>query len=315
MAKAPATKKKQQDWLPFFLARFPQFRAFFEGGQVEADARALFGDDLFNLIRDLSVNPGKYDFTTDEGLAAFDTLVMSTSYFQNVDAKKKAFDSSTPGDKQAAIEKTRIELAAAYGDYYLTANELQSLATDVARSGLDGVARQYYVAQKVGTRKRGRDDLLYTSEASEIQKIARQYNYKPSDLNDQIISAVTGTVYTPTGSILTADSIREKAKRIAKSAYFHLSEQLDSGLTLDEIFEPYRQAAARTLEMSPEQISLDDPLYSMALNPYENRQMSLGEWTRMIRSDSRYGYQYTTAANQAATNLGLAISRAFGSYK
>lgn len=315
MARTPTPKPKQQDWLPYFLARFPQFRAFFEGGQPEVDARNIFGDDLFNLIRDLAANPNKYDFTTEEGLTAFDTLVMSTGYYQNVDAKKKAFDSSTVGDQKAAIEKARIEIAAAYGDYYLTTNELESLATDVARSGLDGMARQYYVAQKVGTRKRGRDDLLFTSEAADIQKIARQYNYNPSDLNDQIISAVTGTVYNPTGSILTADAIREKAKRIAKAAYYHLGEQLDSGLTLDEIFEPYRQTAARTLEMSPEQISLNDPLYSAALNPVENRQMSLSEWSRMIRTDSRYGYQYTTAANQAATNIGLAIARAFGSYK
>jgi len=314
MAKTPAPKPNQ-NWLPYFLARFPQFRAFFEGGPAEAEARSTFGDDLYNLIKDLAANPKKYDFTSDEGVQAFDTLVMATSYYQNVDAKRKNFDAMTAGDKQASIEKTRVELAAAYGDYYLTVKELDSLATDLARSGLDGKARQYYVAQRIGTRKRGRDDLLFTSEASEIQKIARQYNYKPQDLNDQIISAVTGTVYAPTGSILTADSIREKAKRIAKASYYHLSEQIDSGLTLDEIFEPYREIAARTLERSPEQISLDDPLYSAALSPVENRQMSLGEWARMVRTDSRYGYQYTTAANQAATNIGLAIARAFGGYK
>jgi hypothetical protein len=43
--------------------------------------------------------------------------------------------------------------------------------------------------------------------------------------------------------------------------------------------------------------------------------MSLAEWEKTVRTDKRFGFQYTEKAKRDATTLGLAISRAFGKIK
>lgn len=309
----PTQGTKQADWRAAFAEKFPQFIRLIDGGAGESEARAIFGDEVVNLILDVAQNPDKYDFTIESGVQAFRGRLAATPYYQNTSAARREFDTLTPGQQQERVTNARVEIASGFGDYFLTVKELDMLSKEVARSNLQGVARQQYIASKVGTRKRGRDDVLATVEADEIRKIARAYNYKPADLDDQIFSAVTGQVYGPTGSIMTADAIRAQGQQLAKAAYFHLAPQIDAGLTLDQIFSPYRQRAARTLERSEADINIEDPLFSMALNPTQNgQQMTLSEWDRLIRTDDRFGFQYTQAANQDATNIGLSIARMFG---
>jgi hypothetical protein len=57
---------------------------------------------------------------------------------------------------------------------------------------------------------------------------------------------------------------------------------------------------------------MSSPLYAAALGTPETGVMSLSNWETMIKSDRRYGYQYTKQANKDATDLGLLIARAFG---
>lgn len=308
--------KPPVDWRATFAERFPQYVRIIDGGQGEAEARALFGDEVVNIILDVAQNPDQYDFTLESGVAAFRGRIAATPYYQNTSNARKDFDTLTPGEQEEKVKNARIDIASAFGDYFLTVKELDMLSREVARSNLQGVARQQYIASKVGTRKRGKEDVLTTVEADEIRKIAKAYGYKPADLDDQIFSAVTGQVYSPLGTIMTADSIRAQGQQLAKAAYFHLAPQIDAGLTLDQIFSPYRQRAARTLERAETDISFDDPLFSMALNPNKNgQQMTLTEWDRMVRTDPRFGFQYTQAANQDATNIGLSIARMFGGIK
>lgn len=314
--KKTTTGKPPADWRATFAEKFPQYVRIIDGGQGEAEARALFGDEVVNIILDVAQNPDKYDFTLESGVAAFRGRIAATPYYQNTSNARREFDTLTPGEQQERVKNARVEIASGFGDYFLTVKELDMLSKDVARSNLQGVARQQYIASRVGTRARGKADVLGTVEADEIRKIARSYNYKPSDLEDQIFSAVTGQVYAPLGTVITADSIRAQGQQLAKAAYFHLAPQIDAGLTLDQIFSPYRQRAAKTLERTENDISIDDPIFSMALNPNKNgQQMTLTEWDRLVRTDPRFGFQYTQAANQDATNMGLAIARMFGGIK
>lgn len=295
-----------------FGAKFPQFLPFIDNGPNEAEARKVFGNELIDLLKDVAANPDKYDTSTQAGLDAIQARISATPYYQQTAEVKKQFDALTPGERQSQISTYRIKIASEFGDYYLTQNELNALAYESARAKLDGVALSQYVATRVGTRKRGKEDVLATTEALQIKNLAKAYNYNPSDLNDQIFSAVTGQTYGMTGTVMTAEAIAERARRMAKATYFNLADQIDAGLTLDEIFTPYKEAAARLLELPESNISFADPLYGTALSSVDGRQMTIGEWTRLVKSDPRYGYQFTNQANKDATNIGLTIARAFG---
>lgn len=315
MAVAPNPAPPKETWRVVFAKRYPQYASMVDGGVGEQQARAIFGDEFVNIIYDLARNPKNYSLTTEAGRAAFDALVMATPYYQNTSASKRNFDSLTQGEKDEQVAKKRIEIITRYGDYYLSVQEVDRLSKEAARANLVDTSLDYFVAQRVGGRRTGRRDLLRGTDAEMIRKVAAAYGYAPKDLDDQIMSVVTGEVYAPTGSVLTADAIRNKARDVAKGAYFHLSNQLDAGLTIDDIFSSYRDVAARVLERDPDTVKFNDPLFSEALSPVNGQQMTLGDWERKIKSDDRYGYQFTTEANKAATNIGLAIARAFGKYR
>jgi len=310
--KKTTTKKPPADWRASFGARFPQYLALINGGPEEAEARRIFGNELVDLIIDVAQNPDAYDFTTQVGIDAFNTKVFATPYYQQTSNSRKEFDALEKGERDERIKTQRIKIAASYGDLGLTVNELDRLAAETARSGLDGLALTQYVNSSVGGRARGRQDLLAGIDAQEVKKIAKAYGYNPSDLDDQILSAITGQVYAPTGTVMTTDSIREMAKTSAKSKYFHLAPQLDAGLTLESMFAPYRRVAAEILERPEDNIMMDDPLFANAFGTSQNGQPSLGDWERTLRSDPRFGFQFTETAKRDATSLGLAISRAFG---
>lgn len=308
-------KKKPVEWRQTFVARFPQYADIIDGGPGEAEARRVFGNELVDLILDVAENSDQYDFTTQAGIDAFNAKVFATPYYNTTANSKKEFDALTDGERNERVKAQRAKIAASYGDLGLTVSELDRLSSESARSGLDGLALTQFVNSAVGGRKRGKEDLLSGLDAQELRKIAKAYGYSPPDLDDQIVSAVTGQTYAPTGTIITADTIRQKGQMMAKAKYFHLSQQLDAGLTLEDIFDPYKRIAARTLEKSDANITMDDPLFSMAFGTQQNGQPSLADWEKMIRTDKRFGYQFTEQAKRDATTLGMSLAKAFGKVK
>ena len=310
-----AAQPKKTDWRTSFKARFPQFASIIDGGAGEAEARRLFGNELIDIILDVAQNPGQYDFTTQAGIDAFDTKVRSTPYYQQTANSAKEFDSLPVGEQTQRVANNRALIAANYGDLNLTVSELDSIAKAATRTGMTGIVLTNYINSTVGGRAKGKEDLMQSLDAQAVKKIARAYNYNPIDLEDQILSAVTGKEYAPTGTILTADTIRQNAQKAAKAAFFQLSDQIDAGLTLEDIFSPYREIAARVLEKTTNEISMNDPLFVSAFGNKQDGQMSLSDWETKLKSDQKYGYQYTSTANKDATNLALTIASAFGRKK
>ena len=57
-----------------------------------------------------------------------------------------------------------------------------------------------------------------------------------------------------------------------------------SGVDLSTIYSPYKSILAQTLEINPNNISLDDPTLRMAIGP--DKEMSLYEYQRALRKIS-----------------------------
>jgi hypothetical protein len=305
-----AAKDPVADWKSTFVAKYPQFKKIIDGGAGEAEARALLGDEIVNLVIDVAMHPKQYDFTTQAGLDAFDAKVYATKYYNETSNAAKAFDALTDGEKRDKIQNNRTLIASNFGDLGLTVKELDDAAANATRRGLSGVSLTYYMNSVVGGRARGAEDLLQGTDAASLKKIADAYGYKPADLDAQIVAAVQGKEYN--GEILTQDSFKKKGLALAKAAHFQLSPQLDAGLTLGEIFSPYRDLAARTLEMAPESIDFNDPKFSIAFGTVDQRPMSLSEWQDKLKSDPKYGYDKTSQAKQDARSMVMAMAKAFG---
>lgn len=291
------------------IARFPAFAGLFGTDQEKAALVAEFGQDLVDLLLDVVNNPKNYDLTTTDGIKAFDAQVSATSYVRNTDRTRREFELLSPADQEAKI-KLRIEqLAADYGQLGINQNDLRTLAITAEKGGFKAgsISEQHLMyGSKSGTTVLGQ-----TSQADALKKIAKDYNYKPTNLDSMIDAILTGKP-NKDGVVMTEDSFRNAAKAQALAMYPHLKMQLDNGSTLADVFGTYRSTAANLLEVPEDQISMSDPLYADALGTSTEGPMSISAWTAKIKSDRRYGYQYTKQANQDVVDLGSLISRAFG---
>ena len=154
------------------------------------------------------------------------------------------------------------------------------------------------------------DKARISAEANSIKQLAKSYNYVISDAELQAV--LTGAPMPGGGKPVSQDELLNKMKLSAKGVLPHLSDQIDAGLSLKDISENYKQYAAQILERDPNQINMFEGPFLDAFGNKETGQMALGDWVAKLKSDPRYGYQNTKAANRDAQSLGLTIAKAFG---
>lgn len=273
--------------------QFPEYAYLLEedGGGFGADVRAAM------------VNAVLKEYTATRLLAD----LQATQYFQKSSAAQRQFDAKNPGDQQASIDKYLAEIVSGYGRLNMDDANLQQTARTAARNGLTGVQlRNWVMSQAAATTKTAAT--LQGAERDKVLAIGAKYYVEPTDLD---VNAVL------TGQIGIND-LETKYKTNAKSLYPHLSQLIDSGSSLKDIAAPYIKAASSLLEVPEADIDMFNPTskFRAALEQVgegdKGRRMSLTEWTTALRSDPKYGYQFTKQANLDATNIGLAIARAFG---
>lgn len=117
-----------------------------------------------------------------------------------------------------------------------------------------------------------------------------------------------------TGEIGTAD-VQRQQRYLAGQTYGHLDGLLEQGLTMQDIASSYQTSAAKLLEVDADSIDMSAADYELALNFGEEgkkRVMTKGEWDKLLRTDSRYGWEKTTNAKDEARGLAANLVQAFG---
>ncbi len=98
------------------------------------------------------------------------------------------------------------------------------------------------------------------------------------------------------------------------SLFPSLKNALDSGVTVAQYVEPYRQMAAQTLEINPDDVDFMSPKYSQALfqnSPDGKRtSMSLADFGTYLRKQPEF--RQTKAANEQAASMTNYITELFG---
>ena len=144
-----------------------------------------------------------------------------------------------------------------------------------------------------------------------LKDIGKQYFF---DFADSQVEQVLAGTPNADGVAVSRDDLIRKARLAAKATYGHLSEQIDAGLTLEDLSASYKEKAAKLLELDPNTINFATD-FSDALNYRKDGQprvLSMSEWETELRTNDKYKYSFTKQANQDATSIGLAIARAFG---
>jgi hypothetical protein len=261
-------------------------------------------------------------FETEQGKAQFLQELKKTPYGLNTTRTQQAFDVKTPAEKQLAVQKAIDSIRTEYGDIQFDQAALEEVATTAARNGSSGVdlgRLVYRAAFKRGaaaptfTAPTAAKTALRGEDADRIRAIYRAYGQRP---DDQQISRILAQETDPaSGVVMTEDMLRNNLRDLAKVTYKPFADLLDRGVSVETIFSPYQRIAASVLEQSPDQVALVDEngvptKFASALMSKEP--MSLTDWITTLKSDDKYGWQFTNEAKQQATNLVMSLEKAFG---
>jgi hypothetical protein len=209
------------------------------------------------------------------------------------------------------------ELSAAIGNFTWGSGNLAKFLTKATQFGYEGENLKQQAYKELFSKVDGKyandlavGEIKKSTPYLSLKDIGKQYFWDIGDSQiEQVLSGVEDAV---TGIATSREDLIRKARLYAKGKYAHLSEQIDGGLTMEDLAASYREKAAQLLELDPLTMNFDRD-YSDALGSVDRpRVLSLSEWETELRTNDKYKYSFTKQANQDATDIGLAIARAFG---
>jgi hypothetical protein len=245
--------------------------------------------------------------------------VTSTTFFKTTTANQREWgllqttDPAT-ASKQISNGETAIRTFLSQQGASLSDEQITTLASSLRSNGGEGAFQnqQGLAEATLALIQYNPTDVLYGSlkkSVTNVKQVADEYLVTIDDK-----SAFEYAKAIQMGK-MTADNVTEAMKSQAKASYSQFSDQLDKGITMKAISDPYRQQAAQLLEVSPETISMNDNKYSQMLSYSDGksptpRAMSLGEAAKHIKSQEEY--HFTKQANQEAASLASTIANKFG---
>lgn len=112
----------------------------------------------------------------------------------------------------------------------------------------------------------------------------------------------------------TEQSFTEYAKDQAKLAHPYWQKQLDQGMTVRQLADPYIQNAAKLLDINPSTVDLTDPKWNFTTTDKQGQQAPMNQldWQKKLMTDQAYGFDHTQTALDAAHQLDSSIRSTFG---
>jgi hypothetical protein len=247
------------------------------------------------------------DLSTDAGKARAIEAFKSTPWWKKRSDSQRKFDVlqyDNPGEFNREIAQKQKDLQALSTELgiNLSPNDLSAMSRLILRNGMDdaevrsAMAGHFqYNPQNAVTGQAGTD-------VNALQDLAGKYyvNLGKDTIQNMVQRMITGD--------LSPESLTEYFKQQAISRFPHLQQQINSGLTVADVADPYKQEMANLLEMDPNGIKPQDPTILKGLQastPEGGFQlMPLWQYQNMLRQDPRW----STTDNARNSLLGTAGS-------
>lgn len=176
-----------------------------------------------------------------------------------------------------------------------------------ARKGPMSPAERAGVVPNVATPE-GDEFGMAGQTARQIREMAGQYLVP---ISEQMLEKWTEQIVRGTTDM---EGFNSYLVEQAKSLFPGMAGALDKGVTVAQYADPYRQIAARELELNPESIDLNDPRFRKMLDQTDSKgnrvSMTLSESAEYLRRLPEW--QQTRGANEKAASLTENILKTFG---
>lgn len=239
------------------------------------------------------------------GTAYWKTTQSSVRNWQTLQGTDPASAQAQIGTMQAQIGTQAEKLGVQIGP-----DRLRQMAEDSLKFGWDSNQLSQAIASEFHYVPGGQQGGIGQAEV-QIRQLAKDYLVP---LSDSTLSAWDGQIARGTA---TPETFRQYLLSQAKSMFPALSQQLDAGMTTTQLAEPYRQIAAKDLDLSPDAIDFTDPKWSRALTQIDPKTnapttMSLYDWQRTIRGDDVYGFKDSHTGKTLAADATVGLLQGLG---
>jgi hypothetical protein len=115
----------------------------------------------------------------------------------------------------------------------------------------------------------------------------------------------------------TADDFSGYLADQAKTLFPWMAKAIDAGTTPGQYLDPYRSAAASTLELDPARVDFSQAKWRNLFETIDPKtgdrsERGLANAMTLMRTDPRYGFDYTQGANNDAANFAQGLAQEFG---
>jgi len=213
------------------------------------------------------------------------------NFLQLQSSNPAELDFNAPGSQANQKYQDILVMAAQHG-VNLSQQQAQDLAINAIKYGWDANQMQGFIATYV---QYGNGVNNAQSVIQQLQGLAGNYLYTPSQ--QALQQWATGIA----GGTQTTDQYTAFLQQQAMLKYPGMADMLQQGFTPQQIVDPLRQEAAKTMEISPDQIDfVNDPTYSKVLQyvppgqtagqPQPQRMMTTSEMDTYLRGTKQWGY-------------------------
>ena len=246
----------------------------------------------------------------------FQAQLEQTAWWQQTTASAREFEINgqrDPATQQTLIDNKRVEirdLALSSFGVRLSDKRLDQLAVDSIRYGWSARFLQNAIGDVATQSTAGVSQLREGYIGQQLRKTANDYGIAVSDATfNQWVNKVA------VGEESTA-SWQDYARVQAKNLFPSIADRIDAGETFQNIVDPYRESAARLLEIDGGEIDFTQPDWIKAITYQDDkgqqRPMSFTEWNDYVRQNRSFGYEFTEQAQQRAYQVANRLADLFG---
>jgi hypothetical protein len=247
----------------------------------------------------------------------FQAELEQTNWWQQTTASAREWDIN--GERDPASQQTLIDnqitnirsIALNQFGVRLSNENLQALAVDSLRLGWSSAFLQNAIGDVATQSTAGISQLRAGYIGQQLRETANDYGIAVSDatFNQWVNKVAVGQE--------TVATWQDYAKVQAKNLFPSIADRIDAGETFQQIVDPYRQTAAKVLELGTgEDIDFTAPEWAKAVTFMDSegnqRPMSYTEWNDYLRQTRSFGYEYTTEARSRAYSVAQDLANIFG---
>jgi hypothetical protein len=243
----------------------------------------------------------------------FQGEIRSTKWYRARSKSQRAYDEEKLNDPKSWSQEVehRKSLMTTYAKQLgmtMSSRRVDSLAKSSYRNGFDQSELYRLVAAEVNFDPKKAYGGEIGSTQSKVREVAAAYGVNLSD------QAMDTAVERLIRQEQTLEGLTNQYKEQAKRNYGHFAKELDSGVTLRELADPYMQSMANILEINPKDLNLSDKTIQRALlqknKDNTTKSMTSWEFEDLLRNDSRW--LKTDNAQESLMGMGRSLLNSFG---